>query len=225
MRHLLFTNGAFSVKADEVQRRERDWDRRQIVLEGDWPTARAAVSEFEGRPYQLNPDVWWPDAVIATPTGGGLIRVTLELQGLIGADEKWYELTEDNGELQSYQLQNMTVSAPEFGWSPATYERVNVEVGTPKLGWLHFGRTTPDPTQNGHPVPRPVRGVFPTVPTPPWRVSAGAVSVTANFPGGWRQLAAPYSRLGGYTDTGFALLTVPLYRGEWHYGHVWKETL
>ncbi len=221
----VFTRGeGITVRDDETQRRDYDWDRRMIVLEGEWESVEKAVAAYKDKPVSTTPSTWWPESVTARPTGGGLIRVTLECLGLFGNAEKWYNITEDNGELRSYQLSGVTILAPEYGWTPsAVYARANVEQGVPKLGWIGFGWTKPDQGKNGHPVAAPIRGTFPAVTPPPWRASG--VTVTANFPGGWRQVAAPYRVIGGFNTTGLPLMTPPLIRGEWLYNYVDKRTL
>ncbi len=225
----VFTRTAgISVYEDEEQRIDGDWDRRLIVLEGEYASKTAAADAWSNRPFGAGPGnaagpVWWPEKVGAKAVKGAKFRVTIECAGLADGEEKWYQLTEDNGELLAYQLQNITISDPTHGWPTATYDRVNVEMGTPKYGWLGFTKTRPRPELNGQPVATPIRGVFPTVPPPPWRASG--VNVTANFPGGWRQTAVPYKVLGGYNATGAALLTPAWYKGQWFYEHREKLTL
>lgn len=217
-------SSAVTLKESEIVRRDFDWDRRLIVLEGEWANTTAAIAQYKNRPVQTTPSQWWPENISAKPVTGGLIRVTLECAGLIDGEEKWYELTEDNAEIRSYQLQNVTIYSPAYGWTPsAVYERATIDMGVPKLGWIGFTRTKPNQGLNGHPVPRPIRGVFPQITPPPWRVSA--TSVTANFPGGWRQMACPYKVLGGHNATGFPLMSPALYRGEWLYNYTDKITL
>jgi hypothetical protein len=221
----LFTrDAAYSILEDAIEDADMDWDRRLTVLEGRWDSAEAACAQFARKPW-LD---FWPEKVRAKATWGGLYRVEIESAGLRDDIDKFYELTEDNGELQVYQLtgDGAGVHIYASGWNSAIlWKAVNVEMGVPKYGILGFSRFKPDAGKNGHAFATPFRGKFPAITPPPWRATGAGTNTTANFPGGWRQVAAPSKLLGGFNAAGLNPLFLPaLYRGQWIYSHVEKVT-
>ncbi len=224
MSNLLFTGpGSYSILEDGLEERDMDWDRRVTVLEGRWKDLETARKTFSKKPWQG----FWPETVKVRPSWGGTIRVEIEATGLADGD-KFYELTEDNGELVAYQLtgDGQGVRIYATGWnSSVVWKAVNVEMGVPRYGILGFSKFRPDPGDNGRPVATPFRGTFPTIQPPPWRATGAGVNTTANYPGGWRQTGAPSKLLGGFATGGLNPLFLPaLYRGQWLYSHVDKVT-
>jgi len=223
---LLYTSpDLYSVIADNAEARTMDWDRRLTVLEGRWASTDAAVAAFDRRPWLG----FWPESVKAAKTWGGMVRVEIESAGLIGEKEKFYEVTEDNGELQTYQLtgDGAGVSINASGWNPSVlYRAVNVEVGVPKYSIIGFSKFRPDPGRNGHAVSTPFRGHFPTINPPPWRYVGNDAGHTANFPGGWRQVGSPSKLLGGFAPGSLNPAFQPaLYQSTWLYAHIEKQTI
>jgi hypothetical protein len=226
---LYTTPSAYSILEDAVEEREMDWDRRLTVLEGRWESVTAARAQFARNPWRG----FWPETVKAKKTWGGLVRVEIEAAGLAGA-EKFYEVTEDNGELMTYQLTGNGAGVQIYaaGWvSTVVYRAVNVEIGVPRYGIIGFSGHKPDPAKNGHGTAAPFRGIFPTITAPPWRYVGNDAGHTANFPGGWRQVAAQSKMLGGFAAGAVqigaqsAAFSPALYRGVWAYAHVEKQTI
>ena len=238
---LLYTReAAYAVLEDSIEERDMDWDRRLTVVQG-WSAATevsAVRAQFARKPWLG----FWPETVRARRGRGGMIRVEIESAGL-AAGEKFYEMTEDNGELQVYQLTGGGAGVRIHGvtgWKVAgtnsseLFKQVNVEIGVPRYGIVGWSHQVPDARKNGNTVAAPIRGLFPNMllHTPPWRyVPAVGELPSANFPGGWRQVAAPYKLLGGLLTSvqganfKFVSGSGPYCAGQWHYAFVDKKTI